>query len=212
MSAPVRARRRRTALLGELVALMTTEGLSGATLDEVAERLRCSKSTLYALAGSKQELLVRVTREYFRRATEEVERALAAETDPRQRVVTYLEAVAEQLRPLSKHFHDDLMAVPAAGAVYRLNTAAAADRIRGLIVDGTRAGVFREVNAHFLGEIIASGMFAIQRGDVAARLDLTDAEAYSELASLLLFSLRPEAAPPVVAATAPSAESSPTSG
>lgn len=182
---------RRETLLGQLVDIMAAEGLSRFTLDEVAERLRCSKSTLYAIAGSKQDLVVAVTKQYFRRATEVVEAAIAGSDDPTARVVAYLESVADQLRPLSRHFHADLVVVPAAGSVYRANTAAAADRIRGLIADGTAAGVFRPVNAQFFGELVATGMFAIQRGDLSARLDLSDAEAYSELASLVMFSLRP---------------------
>ena len=69
--------RRRTArqvdLLERLVALMVAEGFAQFTLDDLAERLHCSKTTLYALASSKQELVVEVVKHYFRAAVEAVE-------------------------------------------------------------------------------------------------------------------------------------------
>ncbi|HEY0775855.1 MAG TPA: helix-turn-helix domain-containing protein, partial [Nocardioidaceae bacterium] len=71
------ARRGRTArqvdLLDRLVALMAAEGFSQFTLDDLAERLRCSKTTLYALAPTKQELVVEVVKQYFRAAVPTVE-------------------------------------------------------------------------------------------------------------------------------------------
>lgn len=61
---------RRTArqadLLERLVALLTAQGFSDLTLDDLAERLRCSKTTLYQLARSKQGLVVEAVKHYFR--------------------------------------------------------------------------------------------------------------------------------------------------
>ena len=52
-----RTRTRRAELFDGLVALLLAEGFSALTLDELAARLRCSKRTLYALAGSKEQLV-----------------------------------------------------------------------------------------------------------------------------------------------------------
>jgi AcrR family transcriptional regulator len=185
---------RRTArqvdLLDRLVALMTAEGFGHLTLDDIAERLRCSKTTLYALAPTKQQLVVEVVKQYFRAAVPTVEARVAAAPDPAQRVVAYLDAVGEYLRPLSRTFVEDLSAFGPAAAVYRANTAAAAERIRTLIAEGVEAGAFRPVHAAFVGEIVATAMFEIQRGEMFARLEMTDAEAYAELASLVVHALR----------------------
>jgi AcrR family transcriptional regulator len=184
---------RRTArqvdLLDRLVALMAAEGFSHLTLDDLAERLRCSKTTLYALAPTKQELVVEVVKQYFRAAVPAVEARVAAAPDPARRVVAYLDAVGEYLRPLSHAFLDDLSSFAPAAAVYRANTAAAASRIRELIAEGVAAGAFRPVHAAFVGEIAAVAMFEIQRGEMFARLEMTDAEAYAELASLVVHAL-----------------------
>ena len=53
-----RTQARRAELLDELVTLFLAEGFGALTLDELARRLRCSKSTLYGLAASKEQLVV----------------------------------------------------------------------------------------------------------------------------------------------------------
>ena len=42
------------------------------TLDDLATHLRCSKSTLYALASSKEQLAVRVVTHFFRGAADRI--------------------------------------------------------------------------------------------------------------------------------------------
>ncbi len=180
---------RQVALLERLVALLTAEGFADFTLDDIARRLSCSKTTLYALASSKQELVVEAVKQYFRAAEAGVEASVEAVSGPAARVTAYLTAVAEQLAPLSRAFMDDLAGFDPAADVYRRNTAAAADRIRGLIAEGIEAGAFRPVHAAFVGEMVAATMLEIQRGEMFARLELTDAEAYAELASLVLHAL-----------------------
>ena len=168
---------------------MAAEGFARFTLDDLAERLRCSKTTLYQLANSKQELVVEVVKQYFRAAVDAVESRVDREEDPRMRVDTYLRAVADRLQPLSREFMDDLQAFEPAGEVYRRNTAAAGDRIRSLIAEGIDAGAFRPVHAAFMGEMVAATMFEIQRGQVGARLGMTDSQAYAELASTVVSAL-----------------------
>ena len=59
---------RQRALLADLEALFLAEGFAAFTLDDLAGRLRCSKSTLYALAPSKEQLAVKVVTHFFRGA------------------------------------------------------------------------------------------------------------------------------------------------
>ncbi|QNP69018.1 TetR/AcrR family transcriptional regulator [Streptomyces roseirectus] len=181
---------RRTArqadLLERLVALVTAEGFADLTLDDLAERLRCSKTTLYQLARSKQGLVVEAVKHYFRGATEAVEKRVAQTADPADRVRVYLTAVAEQLRPLSRRFVDDVAEFPPAREVYEANTRWASERVRQLIADGVAHGAFRDVHAGFVGEVAAATMRQIQGGELKARTGLSDAEAYEQLASLIV--------------------------
>ncbi|MFF8379246.1 TetR/AcrR family transcriptional regulator [Streptomyces sp. NPDC055815] len=181
---------RRSALFEELVALLVGEGFARLTLDDLAARLRCSKRTLYGLAGSKEQLVRAAVVHFFRRATARVEAVLAAATDPAERLAAYLRAVSAELAPVSPAFFDDVAAFEPAAEVYERNTRAAAGRVQQLIEEGVRAGVFREVHVTFAADVISSVMVRIQRRQVAAATGLADAEAYEQLAELLLSGLR----------------------
>lgn len=184
------ATRRRTALFDELLTLFLAEGFSQLTLDEIASRLRCSKSTLYTLAASKDELVRRVTIHFFKRATNAVEATLAKAQSPRGRVSAYLIAVGDELEIASDVFMADLNAFAPAREVYEANTRAAALRVRQLIEEGVEAGAFRDVHASFAADLIATMMVRIQQRGVRTATGLSDAEAYAELATLLTFGMR----------------------
>ncbi len=177
---------RQAQLLDELTGLFLAEGFARFTLDDLAVRLRCSKTTLYALADSKEQLAVRVVRHFFRRATAEVEASTAGETDPARRVTAYLEAVARALTPASRAFRRDLEAFPPGRAVYEQNTALAAERVGALIADGVAAGRFRAVHPALVADTVTTLVLRIGRGDTARATGLDDAAAYRELAALLL--------------------------
>ena len=93
--------RRRTKLFDDLLALFLAEGFSHLTLDDMVARLHCSKSTLYTLAASKDELVRRVTIHFFKQATADVEAALARTPAPSERVSAYLDAVGTALSAAS---------------------------------------------------------------------------------------------------------------
>src|SRR6187402_2848846 len=181
---------RQTHLRDALVDLVLTKGFSHLTMDDFAAQLNCSKRTLYALASSKEQLAVFAVRHFFRRATEQVEAAIVRTRAPANRVTRYLEAVAEALRPASRAFRDDLARFRPATEIYEQNTLAAAHRVGELIDEGTQAGAFRRVHAAFVGEVVTSTMRRITTGEVATATGLSDAEAYSELAELVVAAIR----------------------
>ncbi|SFA53871.1 transcriptional regulator, TetR family [Rhodococcoides kroppenstedtii] len=127
---------RRAELFDAVVALFLADGFAHFTLDEIAGRLHCSKSTLYTLAPSKDELVVAAVRHFFRAATDAVDAADRAASDAggervtARRLAAYLGAVGEALAPASESFVSDLAAFEPTRSVYERNTAAAADRVR----------------------------------------------------------------------------------
>lgn len=187
---PGRRTRRQSELLDRLLTLFLQQGFSRFTLDDLAAELRCSKTTLYALAPSKEQLAVEVVKHYFKNATAQVEAAVARQARHDRRIAGYLNAVADALRPASRVFLDDVATFAPARSVYERNTRIAAERVRALIEEGIAGQTFRAVDIGFAAEMVAVTMQAIQRGDIARRTGLTDAEAYRELASFVLHSLR----------------------
>ncbi|MGW0179480.1 TetR/AcrR family transcriptional regulator [Nocardia sp. NPDC003345] len=182
---PVFATARRNELFDELVALFLAEGFAHLTLDAIAARLKCSKSTLYTLAGSKEQLVTAATVRFFKRATADVEASITTISDPRGRVTAYLTAVGEALAGTSDRFMTDLDAFAPARAVYERNTRIASRRVRELIDDGVTTGDFRPVHAAFAADLTTTMMVRIQQRGVRTETGLDDASAYRELASIL---------------------------
>jgi AcrR family transcriptional regulator len=185
----VRGPARHTELFDGLVELLLAEGFAHLTLDDLAARLRCSKRTLYALAGSKEQLVRAAVVHFFRGATGRVEASLNGAQTPEERIGAYLRAVSTELAPASARFFDDVAAFAPAAEVYERNTRAAARRVGELITEGVAAGAFRDVHVAFVADEVASAMVRIQQRQVAAATGLADAEAYDHLASLLLHGL-----------------------
>ncbi len=181
---------RQAQVFDDLVELMLAEGFRRFTLGELASRLRCSKTTLYALGASKEQLTVNAVKHFFRRSTERVEARTATVDDPADKIVVYLRSVADELRAASASFMTDLAAFAPAREVYERNTALAALRVAELIAAGVRAGLFRDVHAAFAADVVAASMERIQTGQVHAATGLRDADAYDELAGLLLNGIR----------------------
>lgn len=180
---------RRAELFDQLVALFLREGFRDVPVDALAARLRCSKSTLYALAGPRDQLVRAVVVHFFREATERVEAGLAAAVEPHERIAAYLHGVAAQLRPASAAFFDDVAGTPVAREVYEQNTRAAAHRVEQLVADGVASGAFRPVHVAFVADVLSAMMVRIQQRAVAAATGLDDAAAYTELAELVVSGL-----------------------
>ena len=190
-SRTTRAQARRDELLDQLVAQVLAEGFAAVTLDELARRLRCSKSTLYGIAASKEQLVVAAVKRFFQRATAAVEERVAGPADHREQISAYLLAVAEQLQPASPAFFADVAAFAPAREIYQRNTRSAAARVQQLVTAGVAAGTIRPVHASFVGAAVASVMAAIHRGEITAVTGLDDAAAYRELADLVVAGTAP---------------------
>ncbi|MDH6236831.1 hypothetical protein [Cryobacterium sp. CG_9.6] len=197
MTIPTLARRprerwsaRQDELFGQLVDLFLREGFADMTLADAATRLHCSKSTIYSLARSREQLVQKVVVHFFRAAAEHVEQKLHGTLDPTDRIAAYLRAVGAELRPASAAFMDDVAAFDPANAVYERNTAFAAVRVGALIRDGVEAGAFREVPAAFIAEAVSAVMVRIQQQHITESTGLTPAQAYDELADLVVNGIR----------------------
>jgi AcrR family transcriptional regulator len=184
-----RLSRRQSAVLDTLVDLFLARGFRDLGLDDITSAARCSKSTLYALADSKEQLVVRCVEHYFRRAAERIEVEVARHRSPTTRLQAFLLAVAHELDAASDAFLADVAAHDLTRRSYERHTRIAADRVREIVSAGIAAGEFDAVHARFLGEVTAAAMDAIERGGITERTGLTHSAAYAELAKLTLATL-----------------------
>ncbi|MEV6878165.1 TetR/AcrR family transcriptional regulator [Amycolatopsis sp. NPDC051128] len=177
---------RQRALLADLEALFLAEGFATFTLDDLAGRLRCSKSTLYTLAPSKEQLAVKVVTHFFRGAAERIEERVDGIDDAPKLIGEYLAGVAEHLNRASATFMRDLAEFGPARDAYQLNSRFAAKRLRQFIDKGVTDGVFRDVHARLVAEMTGLIIEGIQTGVLAQRTEVSDAEAFAALGELLL--------------------------
>jgi AcrR family transcriptional regulator len=173
-------------VLDAVLDLILRQGFGGLSLDDLAAGARCSKSTLYTLAGSKEQLVARCVEYYFRRAAGRIEDKLARRRAAGARLRTYLSAVADELGAASEAFLSDVATHEVTRRSYQNHTHAAAERVRQLVSEGIGTGEFDPVHARFLGEVTAAAMDAIERGGITERTGLSHAQAYAELATLTL--------------------------
>ncbi|URN04793.1 TetR/AcrR family transcriptional regulator [Actinomadura madurae] len=176
-----RASRRREALVDRLMEVFLDCGFAELGVADLAAVLRCSKSTLYSVAASREQIIVAVVRAFFRRATERVEAVLDASADPRERVGAYLRAISDELAPASPAFFADLDAFAPAREIYKRNTRFAVRRVQGLVREASP-----DSDAAFVGAVAGQVMESIHRGEMKAQTGLDDSAAYAALASLIV--------------------------
>lgn len=180
---------RREELLRRIQDVVLAEGFSRLTVDDIATRLQCSKSTLYAISSSKQHLVALAVRHFFRDATARTEERLAEVRDPSQRIATYLTGVGIEMSKMSPACYADLVTHESTRDIYAINSAAAAQRVREYIREGVADGSFRAVHAEFVGEAVALLIDGIQHGELLDRTGLSSGDAYREVADLVLATL-----------------------
>lgn len=178
-----RGEARRAELLDGLVELFLSQGFLRLGVEDLAAHLQCSKTTLYAVAPSKEQLQTAVVRAFFRRSTAQVEERLAQERDPVSRIHVYLEAISEALAPATASFFTDVNEYAPAREIYLDNTMIAARRVQELVTEAKTPG--GESNAVFIGAVAATVMASIQAGELKALTGLDDATAYQLLARLI---------------------------
>jgi len=184
--------RRREALLDRLVDVILSEGFVELNLEDIAAALRCSKSTLYSIADSKERIIAAGVKRFFQRAAARVDAQLLRSAGPPvERIHTYLVAIAAELAPASPAFFADLDSSPAMQEIYRHNTKIASERVRELVREASPPS--SRVSATFVGAVAAQVMEAIHRGEIETATGLDDSAAYQALADLIVRSLEPTA-------------------
>ncbi|MET0955199.1 MAG: TetR family transcriptional regulator C-terminal domain-containing protein [Cryobacterium sp.] len=180
---------RRTALLQRLEDIFLAEGFSAFTTDDLCRRLHCSKTTLYGIAGTREQIIQAVIRHFFARSTATIEAMIATDDDPARRIVRYLGGIGAAMRRNSALFYADLVGYPPTAEIYRVNSAAAARRVRSFIDDGVAAGVFRPNDAALAARSVTLLIDGVQSGALLEGTDLSPGQAYAELGELVVFGL-----------------------
>lgn len=177
---------RQEGLLRDLAEIFFREGFTGVGVDELSQRLRCSKATLYAIAGSKEQLVLRITKRFFASSAAEIEATVAEERDSKKSIQRYLEGVGDAMASMSPRFYEDMVSYQPTAEVYSANAAMAAKRVREFIASGVEAGYFRQVHGVFASQLVALAIEGIHSGQLLEGTDMTPGQAFSELGDLVM--------------------------
>lgn len=173
--------------LDALLALFVERGFADLSVHDMAKLSKRSKSTLYGVASSKDGIIEAVVKEFFRRATEQVERC-AADGAPGERLGSYLSAISSALAPVGPQFFADLDRLQATREIYHANIRMASQRVQQLALAALPKR--SPVDPRFVGALAGVVIEAIHRGQFQSTAGLAAADAYSALAALLSAGIR----------------------
>lgn len=176
---------RQQEVFGHLRVMFLTEGFAHFTIDSAAARLQCSKSTIYALGRTREDLIRAVLVDFFKDVANRTDAALATPGSVSRRLLCYLDAMARALQPASAQFMRDVATSPGASRVYATNTRVATAKLRALLDDGVASGELRPAPTALVAEVIASAMDQIQQRTI--RYGAGDATSYRALGELIVY-------------------------
>ncbi|MDO5618851.1 TetR/AcrR family transcriptional regulator [Kocuria sp.] len=171
---------RQQEVFDHLRGMFLTEGFAHFTIDAAVARLQCSKSTIYALGRTREELVRVVLVDFFKEVATATDAALQQPGTVSDRLLGYLDAMARELEPASAQFMRDV----ATSEVYATNTRVATSKLRRLMDDGVATGEFRPAPTALVAEIIASAMDRIQQHTLEHGAG--DASSYRALGELIV--------------------------
>jgi len=172
---------RQRELLQSIAELFNTEGFRHLTLDDLASRLHCSKSILYRLAPSKDELVVTALQWRSDVAREQLERDIARASTAWGRVEAFVRSAQHYNGRYSTRLMADVMAVEHTRVLWDRGALDYIRRVEALISEGIGAGEFREVSPLMAGLVIGFMIDIIRRGLATEVSAIASDDAYDSL-------------------------------
>ncbi len=182
---------RQEEVLDVIERVFRREGIRSVRMGDLADEAQCSRSTLYELAPSKEELLLLVLDRMMRRSARRTAASWAEADDPVDRVRIMLTTSSEDIAAIGPTFLDAVRSHPPTAMLFDRWIAAGRDTLEQLIEEAVVAKKLRPVTA----AVFAEGMFAVvlrfTDPEVVRSTRTSPADALAELIDMLLDGLRP---------------------
>ncbi len=168
--------------------MMLAEGFRDWKIGDLAARLRCSRSTLYKLASSKDELILLVVERILEQAVDDLRAAVDAPgRSAADRVQAYMIVVGEWQGRGSIAFWQDVAENPGATALFAHRPGAKV--LAAVLEEGISSGEFRPLNVGFTTRLLLAGAALSQDPDVLREVGLDAGEAVVQFVDTLLWGL-----------------------
>lgn len=177
---------RQQEILAGIETIILQEGFAHLSVGDLTARLHCSRRTLYELAESKDELVLIVLDRLLQRMGRQAHRTLRQVQDPAERVRAFMAAATMEIRSISLVFAEDIESHGPARRLFAAHYEFATSVLTSVIEDGIRQGAFRDVSALLVSQALDAAIARLQQPDVLRRLRTTEAEAFTEVLSVIL--------------------------
>jgi AcrR family transcriptional regulator len=176
-------------ILDEL-STMFDDGFATLTMAELASRLNCSLRTLYALAPSRDELVLMVVDRHLWRVGRAARAAIGPGLAPLDALRTYLHAAMKAISGWTEPFAQDLGAVPAARQLGAGHDEYLRNVTKTLLDYAVERGDVRPFDTAAVALVLAGLGRELTGPDVYATLDSSPGEAAGALVDIILAGLR----------------------
>lgn len=169
-----------------LASLIKARGISALSVGEIARRLNCSRRRLYAVAQTKEGLLISVARTEFDLTRAAGDAAAARETTIAARISAYLSVGVQMASELSQAFLNDLEATEVGRATFDEYQMLRSEGLLAIILTGVETGEIVTPHPRLATEIFLGTALRIRRPEFLMASGLTLAEAFEESAKMIL--------------------------
>ena len=163
-------------------------------MGRLAERLHCSRRTLYELADSKEDLVLLVIDRLMRRLARRAHDAAHAETTHLNRLRSYLTKGLTEFHRVTVNFAEDVAADEAAHALISAHFRFGVNTVVNMLTEGIEAGEFTStIHPRVAAEVLAAGLARLQEPTALRTVGVTFAEAVEEFMTLFTDGIRADA-------------------
>ena len=182
---------RQQEVLDVVEAVFLRDGISAVRIGELAAEASCSRSTLYELAPSKEELLLIVLDRMMRRIMRRGAHAIEQQSDPVERIRAMLTSGALDFGPLGPKFMDAVQEYPPARLLFDRRIADGRDVLENLIREAGESGHVRPVHARILADALFVVVLRFTDPQFVRSAGVSTSAALSEFFDVLIDGLRP---------------------
>ena len=170
----------------ELLDAMFREGFADLTMAEIAARAGCSLRTLYALAPSRDELVLMVVDRQLWRIGGDAQRILRDDMAPLDAIRAYLRAAHVAVSRATDAWSRDLTTVPALRELGDRHNEYLIDITRGLLDAAVARGDVADIDTAAVARVLAGLGRSLAAPEVARTLRSSPKQAADEVVEIIL--------------------------
>lgn len=182
-------RMRRDELLAQIEHIVLTEGFADLRVGTLAQRLHCSRSTLYKLAESKDELVLLVFRRLMHRALDRCRAEAHKCEQPADKILAYFRRTEATRDETTSLFWRDVDCWSATARLRDEMHRVFCEDLTAYISEGIAAGVFRPVNPRFVAHLAWVGSISAHQPTFLDTAEMTWPEMMEALADFIISGL-----------------------